>query len=409
MASFHGKNLEDVQAMNRALILHYLLGVEVSSRTLLANKSNLKQATLTKIISDFISWGLVEETGLISKGVGRPTIGIRLRKEGYRVLCVRLSRNYVETAVMDLAGRIYDEDRFEVDSRNELAATVDLIIERLRGILARNPEERFLGIGVAMPGPWVKEQQRLAYFTGFYKWQDIDIGKIMEEALGLTVFVEQDANAALMAEGEFHSWAPSGELVLLVMVGQGIGAGIYSNGEILRGKLGIAGEIGHMSIAYEGIPCECGNVGCLERYASTTAVVERARALIGSRSTSLGPRCRIGEILAAYKEGDGLAVAVVDQAARYLGYALASLTNVLNPGLIILGDEMSAAGEGYLRKVREAMGERVTPTVRESTELSLSSVEGNPFLLGIGHAVVENCIKTPEVFAKAGGEWKRRG
>jgi predicted NBD/HSP70 family sugar kinase len=408
MAALRGKNLEDVQAMNRELILRYLLGVDISSRTSLAQKSHLKQATLTNIINDFIQWGLVEETGLINKGVGRPTIGIRLRKEKYRVVCVRLSRNYVEMAVIDLDRKIYFEDRFDVDSRRELATTVELMIGRIRGILGRFGGESFLGIGVAMPGPWVKDQQRLAYFTGFYQWKDLDIGKIMEEALGLPVFVEQDANAALMAEREFHSWAQNDELVLLVMVGQGIGAGIYSNGQILRGKLGIAGEIGHMSIDYAGIACECGNVGCLERYASTSAVVDAARRRLGEGARSaLGPGCRIAEVAEAYKAGDGLAAEVVDEAACYLGYALASLTNVLNPGVIIIGDELAAAGPRYLAAVKKAMAERVTPTVRDSTEVALSSVSENPFLLGIGQAAIEGCIKDPEAFFAPGRKSER--
>jgi predicted NBD/HSP70 family sugar kinase len=393
-----GKNLEDIQKMNRNLLIRLLVNGEVTSRIALAKESNLKQATISNIISDFIEWGLVKETGLINNGIGHPIRGIRFYKEHFWIISVRLSRNYIQTAVIDIAGNLCDPKQYLIDNKVELPIIVKNLIVHIRKTLKVHKDKYFLGISIAIPGPWISNHRKLAYFTGFTKWQDMDVGEIIEKKVGLQVFIEQDANIALMAESRFHSWTFNKQLVLLVMVGQGIGGAIYSNSEIMRGNLGIAGEIGHMSINSDGIPCECGNIGCLERYASTLAIVNNVMSKIGLVPSTLTAKSTIDDIIAAYKENDALAISCINEAAVYLGHALASLSNVLNPGVIIIGDELSAAGNSFLEKVKNAFNSRVTTTVQGSTEISLSSVRGNPFLLGGVQVVIEGCLMKPNFF-----------
>jgi predicted NBD/HSP70 family sugar kinase len=399
MNTTQGKNLEDIQKMNRNLLIRLLVNGEITSRIALAKESNLKQATISNIISDFIDWGLVRETGLINNGIGRPIRGIRFCKECFWSISVRLSRNYIQTAVIDMAGNFCDPKQYLIDNKVELPIIIENLIVQIRKILKVYKDKYFLGISIAIPGPWISNHRKLAYFTGFTMWEDLDVGKTIEKKVGLQVFVEQDANIALMAESQFHSWTFNKQLVLLVMMGQGIGGAIYSNSEIMRGNLGIAGEIGHMSINSNGIPCECGNVGCLERYASTLTIVNNARSRIGSVLSVLTAKSTIDDIIEAYKNHDGLAVSCINEAAVYLGHALASLSNVLNPGVIIIGDELSAAGNFFLEEVKKAFNSRVTPAVQDSTEISLSSVKDNPYLLGGIQVVIEGCLTKPNFFA----------
>jgi predicted NBD/HSP70 family sugar kinase len=398
MNTTSGKNLEDIQKMNRNLLIRLLVNGEVTSRIALAKESNLKQATISNIINDFIDWGLVQETGLINNGIGRPIRGIRFCKEYFWIISVRLSRNYIQTAVIDMAGNFCDPRQYLIDNKVELPIIIENLIVQIRKTLKVHKDKYFLGISIAIPGPWISNHRKLAYFTGFTKWQDLDVGKTIEKKAGLQVFIEQDANIALMAESQFHSWTFKKQLVLLVMMGQGIGGAIYSNSEIMRGNLGIAGEIGHMSINSDGIPCECGNVGCLERYASTLTIVNNVISRIGSVPSVLTAKSAIDDIIAAYKEHDGLAVSCINEAAAYLGHALASLSNVLNPGVIIIGDELSAAGDSFLKEVKKAFNSRVTPAVQDSTEISLSSVKDNPYLLGGVQVVIEGCLTKPNFF-----------
>ncbi|MEM1484161.1 ROK family transcriptional regulator [Oscillospiraceae bacterium PP1C4] len=394
-----GKNLEDVQKMNRALIITFLQQVDVISRSELAEKSNLKQATITNIINDFIGWGLVEETGLITGKKGKRSIGLRLCKEKYKAVSVRFSRSYVHITVFDMGCKIYDTCNYGHDTKEEMKTTIETIIQEVKKLLKKYKNDKFLGVGVAMPGPWVKEKQKMVYFTGFYQWQDINIAGMMEKKLELPVYLEQDANLALLAESLALPIGNSNGTVLCVMVGQGIGAGIMTDGEILRGNLGIAGEIGHMSIQFDGEKCECGNIGCLEGFSSTRAVVNKVRSLAAEfPDTVLTQTSRIDDILTAYRSGDNLAVAVVNDSARYLGYALASLTNVINPGTIIIGDEMSKAGEQYLKIIIQSMKERIMPIVFENTNVVLSKFDLDPTNLGANYLVINESIQHPESF-----------
>ena len=394
MRVVEGKNLEDIQRMNRDLLVRLLINGEVTSRIALAKKSNLKQATISNIVYDFIEWGLVTETSVISNGIGRPVKGIRFRTESFWIIAVRLSRNYVQIAVMDLAGNFTDSLQYPVDHTVDLSIIINDLVSALKKIIKAHREKYFLGISIAMPGPWIRSDKKPAFFTEFSKWQDLDIEEIVKKKTGLEVFIDHDTNIALMAESRFHSWKFDKQLVLLVSLGQGVGGAIFSNGEILRGSSGIAGEIGHMSINMNGMPCECGNVGCLERYVGTLSIVKNVK-----KHSSLNRKLNIDDVIAAYKAKDPVTVDCINEAAWLIGYALASISNILNPGVIILGDELAASGESFLAEVKKAFNSRASVVARENIEISLSDIKENPYLLGGPQVVINGCLAIPDFFA----------
>lgn len=398
-----GKNLEDVQKINRGLVIKHFFKADVVSRTELAQLCGLKQATMTNIVNDLLEWGLIEETGLVTGKKGKRVIGLCMLKEKYKIISVRLSRNYLHITVFDLAGKAYEAYRFDHDSTEEMEKTVNKMISLLKELLEKYYCEKILGIGIAMPGPWVKEKKKIAYFTGFYKWQDVDVADRIEAELNVPVYIEQDANLALLAESEVLPTEKSRGTILCIMVGQGIGAGILNDGTILRGNLGIAGEIGHMSIQVNGAPCECGNFGCLEGFCSTKAVVKNVQAGIeaGGIPTCLNKKSKIADVIAAYHAEDMLAVRVVNESAKCLGFALASLTNIINPGMVIIGDEMSKAGEKYLEQIIAGVRERVMPIVFENTEIVLSKFVVDPAQQGVIHMVMNELMEEPISFSRA--------
>ena len=394
-----GKNLEDIQKMNRDLLVHLLINGGVSSRIALAKQSSLKQATISNIINDFIEWGLVTETSVISNGIGRPIKGIRFCTESFWIIAVRLTRNYVQIAVMDLAGNFADSEQYPVDHTVDLSIIINDLASALVKKIKAHSGKYFLGISIAMPGPWIYSDKKLAFFTEFSKWQNLDVEEIIKEKTGLRVFIDRDTNIALLAESRFHYWAFNKQLVLLVSLGQGVGGAIFSNGEILRGNLGIAGEIGHISVNKNGIPCGCGNVCCLEHYVGTLSIVNDIRSQIGNKTSSLTKKSGIDDIIAAYKSNDPLAVSCINEAAALIGHTLASLSNILNPGIIILGDELSAAGESFLKEVKKAFDSRASVVIRINTEISLSDIKENPYLLGALQVVVNGCLAIPDFFS----------
>ena len=178
---------------------------------------------------------------------------------------------------------------------------------------------------------------------------------IISNELSLPVILENDANAAAIGEHAFGA-AKNFQNAVIVTLGTGVGGGIIINGNILRGINGTAGEIGHICVEQFGAPCGCGSVGCLEQYASATAIVRLARELADEYPNSVLRNETHLTSFAVYQAGvtrDELALEVFRRMGFYLGAALADLVNVLNPEVIVIGGGASAAWDLFIKHVRE--------------------------------------------------------
>ena len=197
--------------------------------------------------------------------------------------------------------------------------------------------------GIGAPGTIDAGNGRVLFAPNL-KWEDVPLKKALEKALGLPVFVENDANAAMLGvyETELSS---KPRHVIGIFLGTGIGGGIILDGKLYSGFTGTAGEIGHMVIQVGGPKCNCGNQGCFEALASRTAIFRRlTEAVAAGKKTilteSLGPDLkdlRSGDLRKAIKKGDKLVENIVEEAAEYTGIAVANLINLFNPEVVVLG------------------------------------------------------------------------
>jgi glucokinase len=193
---------------------------------------------------------------------------------------------------------------------------------------------------------------------------DVPLRDLMRERIGLPVFIDNDANVAALAEHLFGAGRGAQNVVMLT-IGTGIGGGLVLGGEIYRGSTGGAAELGHIVVEEDGLPCQgnCPNHGCVETYASGTALAREGKAAAERQPDSaLGKALAEGPILGRTvtdlaAKGDALATDVVADAGRHLGVALASLANIFDPDVIVIGGGVAAAGElliGPARKELEA-------------------------------------------------------
>ncbi len=183
-------------------------------------------------------------------------------------------------------------------------------------------------VGVACPGPLDLKSGRIVYIPtmGF---KDVPIRDMLSAELGTKVYLENDANCAALAEA--RAGAGKGfDNVVYVTVSTGVGGGIVINGRLYDGAVGNAGEIGHICVERGGIPCACGKKGCLEKYASGTAIAEIA-------SQKLGATVDAKTVFARARGGDGVCCEVVKQAADRLGFALGAVWQIVDPDVIVLG------------------------------------------------------------------------
>lgn len=194
------------------------------------------------------------------------------------------------------------------------------------------------------------------------EWRDVELRRMVADALGLPTDIENDANAA--AYGEFVAGAARGSANAVVLtLGTGIGGGLVLDGKLYRGA-GFAGEIGHMTIDLDGEECLCGNEGCLERLANAEAVVRNVRRLIESGRESVlsvggnGTTLTAKEVGEAASSGDAVATEALDRTGRALGAGLANLVMLLDPDVIVIGGGVAAAGEPLLAPARAEMARR---------------------------------------------------
>lgn len=396
-----GKNLEDIQEMNRYLVIQLLRTKGICSRAELAKESGLKQATITNIVNDFIRWGLVKETGIIDGKKGRRSIGIALNSEGYKVIGVRLARKSFTVGLFDIGGTEYSIEKIPIKTTDGTLAAFNKMKQAIEKMISGCDQGTVLGIGLALPGPFIRNEGRIALMTEFPGWENLLIHEELEKAFQLPVFIEHNANVGALAEWWLGSYRRDAGTMVYIAAGQGMGAGVIIDGKIFRGATGTAAEIGHMSIAFDGPKCECGNKGCLELYCSTLALIREVQKMIDLYPRSiLRKNSSLDEIFQAINLGDELANKAFYKIAKYLGVGLVNVINAYNPNSIIIGDEMARGGVKLLQIVKNTIQEHVLMSIYEKTDIQLSTFTNDSVLLGVSAYAADEILRKPSMLLK---------
>jgi glucokinase len=270
----------------------------------------------------------------------------------------------IAAGVVDEAGSIVEMTKRLTPAANA-AATIDVLGDAVCELLDKYDVEA-VGIGAA---GFVDESRSAVMFAPNLAWREEQVTRQVQERTGKPVIVENDANAAAWAETKLGA-GRGHDHVILITIGTGIGAGIVLNGELYRGRWGMAGEPGHYRVVPDGRLCGCGNRGCWEQYASGSALVAEAREfarrspdaavrllqLAGGRPEGItGP-----EVTAAAREGDAGALRCFETIGRWLGEGMADLASILDPGCFVLGGGVSEAGDLFLDRVRASYDQGLT-------------------------------------------------
>jgi glucokinase len=263
--------------------------------------------------------------------------------------------------LVDTQGRVIRKVKHATDAHLGPETVLARIANHARD-LARGETVRAAGMGV--PGPMSSRLGMVFEAPNLPGWIDTPVRDILTAGLGMPVTVHNDANAA--AYGEF--WAGAGRgtsTMVLFTLGTGVGGGIILGGELYTGPDDTAGELGHMSIHFDGRLCNCGARGCVEAYASATAVDRMVREAIASGAKTVlaapaDPAARIGAkaVADAARSGDALARGVWDQVAFALGVATANIVNIFNPDMVVFGGAMAGAGDLLFEPIRRIVKER---------------------------------------------------
>jgi len=378
----YGLPLDGVQSFNRS-VLGAIYDLGVCSRKDISVRTGLDQATVTRALAPLIEAELVEEFGF-SKGVrGRRTISLRLSARRYRVIAVRLKRRSFVVALFDLRGGILSAEDVPIDAGQDPGQTFEQITCKVSACLDRS-EGQVLGIGIALPGPFMQSDERIILMTESPEWQTFDLVHALRGRFAdIPVFSGHDAKVAALTVWRDTAVAIGARVMLYVLIGQGVGSAIVIDGQVFQGSTGLAGELGHTSIDMHGPRCKCGNRGCLELYASTLALLRQARDGIRDGATTiLTEAASIGDLSATYRDGDPLAVAIGRRLATHLAQSLANSINFLNPDLIVLGEEAVGFGEGLLDDIRSELRDIVLPAILEKIKIISFGIDGDIAVVG---------------------------
>ena len=243
------------------------------------------------------------------------------------------------------------------------------------------------GVCLSVPGLILTEENRVVYSPNLHSVEGIPLKEELEPRVGLSLTVENDANAAVWGEFKFGSRRGVQHLVM-VTLGTGIGGGVITHSVLMRGAQGAGGELGHVTVHPTGPRCACGNRGCLEAMASGSAIGRRAREVASEHPDSaLGElameRKVLGEdVTRLANEGDEAAIQVLKETGRWLGIGLAGFVNIFNPEVVAVGGSAINAGEFLLEPARKEVRLRARPPSRDLVEVRGATLGPDSGMLG---------------------------
>lgn len=328
-----GKSSKFVRELNRKAIFRVLLG-GTYSRTEIAEITKLTKPTVSVIVEQLIQQGLVQEIGSEKAERGRYPCMLSLRPNTYFAIGVGIYRSHCVAGITDTTGQCIDEQIVDIQDMIPILAVQKISDVILQMLVAHEiPREHILGAGISIPGPVNTVAGQVINPPNFEKWHGVYLADMFLKRLGVPVFLENDSTSYAMAENLYGEGRRFRQYFTLVLV-DGVGSALLTDGVPYRGCFGFNTEIGHVSIKYDGELCACGNHGCLELYTSLPVLVEQAKR------QGL-PVNRWEDIVDKALSNDEVCLEIVDRLAYYLSIAIINSINIFAPEAVILAGKIS--------------------------------------------------------------------
>jgi len=365
---------------NEQLVLRTIYEGGPLSRADVARTTGLTRTTVSDLVEGLIGDALVVETGMGPSTGGKAPILLEVPGDARHLVGVDVDRDRLSGIVVNLYGEVIARDSRDLQGRDGAAAMQEL--EALVVGLTRTAERPLVGVGVGAPGLIDTAAGTVRWAVGL-DWRDVPVGERLAALTGLPTVVVNDSQAAAMAEWAFGRHDTSSAMVV-VKIGEGIGAGIVIGGRIYTGDDSGAGEIGHTRVIDDGLSCRCGSTGCLETVASLRAVLERAGSLAQSQTESVLDEIppTHESLLRAFRAEDVLARRVVLDSAPPLGRVLGAMIGTLGARDIVLIGPMTDYGEPWLDRVRAETHRSALPLLVEQSTIHVGNTGADAVELG---------------------------
>jgi predicted NBD/HSP70 family sugar kinase len=365
----------------------------------LSHSLHISIPSITALIDELVEEKWISETGFaISRQGHRPAIyGINPNKN--YVLVLDINTHDTRIVVLDLKNEIVFSQVFDLQLKNNpsfletLFQLVDNIIEQK---ISKGKD--IIALGVAIPG-LVNKKTGINYTYKSLNSEDLSLGKLIENHYNLPTFVINDSKAT--AFGEYHFGLAKGKShVLSVNVDWGIGLGIVLNGEIFDGASGFAGELGHIQVNPEGVPCSCGKVGCLDTITSASSLLKSIKdGLKNGHVSKLGEykdsleNINLEMVIHAAQKGDGFAIDIIHNIGLELGKGLSIAVHLFNPQIIIIDGVLSKAQKLIVNPIEHAINKYCLTDFKEDLSIEISQLSEDAKIFGVQAYVVDSLLK----------------
>jgi len=373
-----------IKKINTAIVLEAILKHAPLSRAEISELTGLNKATVSSLVQDLIDRHLVLEIGQGKSSGGRKPVMLLFNANAGYAIGVDLGVNVVRGVLTGLSGEIAFESELQLTSSEPEIVISQLIscIDHLQEQIPSCPYG-LVGIGIGVPG--LVDDNGTILFAPNLGWSQVPLQQRLEEHYSVAVTIDNEANAGAQGEQKYGIGRGIAHQVY-VSVGIGIGTGIILNKELYKGATGFSGELGHLPIVPNGKACRCGNEGCWELYASEHALLTQAQ--------SLGYNLDFAGLLAAAEAGDTRIQDLFHQIGQALGSGIASIINIFNPEVIIIGNRMSRARKWIDSALTETIARRALPYHRQHVKLLFAELQDKSAVRGAAYYAISRFFTT---------------
>jgi predicted NBD/HSP70 family sugar kinase len=380
-----------IKKINRSLIISKIIEHGLISRADLAKITGLNKATISVQAAELLAEELIIETQSEHKNLGRRPIMLSINKQAGFALGIDLDKNNITFTLSDISGT-----PLETHSILMKTSDYDLILKLLASQITIYKEKcshaRYGLIGVVIGIHGIVNNDETIYFVPYHQWHNKDLKTDLQNETGISIFVENNANLCSFAEivyKHYHS-----ENLLSVSLYSGIGLGIMVNSKLLKGCDGYAGEIGHMIIVPDGLPCRCGNLGCWEQYASESSFVKKLSESHNNIDVTYD------DIHQWFMEQDPVTNRLMKDYIKFLSYGLNNIINLYNPEILVINSELLRLYPNALEEIKA----HLTSTVGQYRKLQISEFGKDACSMGACALAIKNFLEIKELSLAIDGQ-----
>ncbi len=378
------------RAKHRRTVMASLRPGRAVPRSGIARQTGLSPATISRITKELVRRKIVREVEEARSAVGRPSRSLEVNGKFGRVLGVSLLYPAARALVLDMEGRVLREERRALTWTRGRRGVLDPLKSLVRSLTrGRRRKPGFLALGLAIPGQWDRETGISIQYPRVTAWKDVPIRMLVRKWSGLPVSLVGHAPALALAERASREGDEVPGL-LAVEVSDNIAMGVISNGSLLEGASGSAGELGHITIDPDGPVCYCGNTGCLETLASCRAVAEGWSAHEPARGSRRG--ATFERAVERARRGDPFASRLLGRTAASLGIGLAAAVNLFNPDVVVLSGRFFDAGDRVMKPLRDSLFNRALQNTTRKIAIERSTLGPRAAALGAGLRAIHEAL-----------------